>query len=61
MLKMLPMHSLSDPNTWPDQYGDILYRHATFRLLDAMQAEDEVQETFLAALQSYDRFSGYSS
>ena len=61
MLKMMPMHSLSDPNTWPDQYGDILYRHANFRLRDAMQAEEMVQETFLAALKSYDRFAGKSS
>ncbi len=61
MLKMVPMNSLSDPNTWPDQYGDVLYRHAYFRLRDAMQAEEMVQETFLAALKSSDRFAGKSS
>ncbi len=55
------MHNLSDPNTWPEQYGDVLYRHAYFRLRDAMQAEEMVQETFLAALKSSDRFAGKST
>ncbi len=53
--------SLSDPNHWPDLYGDTLYRHALFRLRDPMAAEEMVQETFLAALQARDRFAGNSS
>ena len=55
------MHTLSDPNTWPDQYGDALYRHAVFRLRDPMTAEEMVQETFIAALQARDRFAGQST
>ncbi len=55
------MNLLSDPATWPDQYGDILYRHALFRLRDPMAAEEMVQETFLAALQARERFAGNSS
>ncbi|MDZ4262508.1 MAG: sigma-70 family RNA polymerase sigma factor [Pseudomonadota bacterium] len=55
------MSTLTDPNLWPDRYGDILYRHALFRLRDPMAAEEMVQETFLAALQARDRFAGNSS
>ncbi len=55
------MNKLSDPNTWPDQYGDVLYRHALFRLRDPMAAEEMVQETFIAALQARERFAGNSS
>ncbi|MFC1749804.1 sigma-70 family RNA polymerase sigma factor [Pseudomonadota bacterium] len=55
------MNMLSDPNTWPDQYGDTLYRHALFRLRDPMTAEEMVQETFMAALQARERFAGKSS
>lgn len=55
------MPTLSDPNHWPDLYGDTLYRHALFRLRDPMAAEEMVQETFLAALQARDRFAGNSS
>lgn len=55
------MTTLSDPGLWPDLYGDILYRHALFRLREPMAAEEVVQETFLAALQSRDRFAGNAS
>ena len=55
------MSTLSDPATWLDQYGDILYRHALFRLNDPMAAEEMVQETLLAAWQGRARFSGKSS
>jgi RNA polymerase sigma-70 factor (ECF subfamily) len=61
VIKPNPMHTLSDPNTWLDQYGDILYRHAYFRLRDQMLAEEMVQETFLAALRSRDNFAGKAS
>jgi len=54
-------HSLSDPNRWPELYGDTLYRHAYFRLRDEMLAEEMVQECFLAALKARDRFAGNSS
>jgi RNA polymerase sigma-70 factor (ECF subfamily) len=51
----------SDPESWVDQYGDYLFRYALFRSRDPQVAEDLVQETFLAALQSRDRFAGKSS
>ncbi len=54
-------HTISDPSCWPDQYGDLLYRHAYFRLRDEMLAEEMVQECFLAALKSRERFAGNSS
>jgi RNA polymerase sigma-70 factor, ECF subfamily len=51
----------SDPESWVDKYGDYLFRYALFRIRDPQVAEDLVQETFLAALQSRDRFAGQSS
>ncbi|BCA53827.1 RNA polymerase, sigma-24 subunit, ECF subfamily [Nitrospira sp. KM1] len=51
----------SDPQLWVEQYGDYLFRCALLRVRDRAVAEDLVQETFLAALQSRDRFAGQSS
>lgn len=51
----------SGPETWVDHYGDYLYRYALGRLRNAELAENLVQETFLAALHSRDRFSGLST
>jgi len=45
---------------WLNEHGDYLYRFALARLRDPSQAEDVVQETFLAAVKS-DSFSGQSS
>ena len=50
-----------DPSAWVDSHGDYLYRYATFRLRDQTQAEDVVQETFVAALQAYEAFAGRGS
>jgi RNA polymerase sigma-70 factor, ECF subfamily len=50
-----------DPSAWVDEHGDYLYRYALFRLRDAAQAEDVVQETLLAALQAYTKFAGRGS
>ncbi|HEX8179168.1 MAG TPA: sigma-70 family RNA polymerase sigma factor [Pyrinomonadaceae bacterium] len=50
-----------DPAHWVDVHGDYLYRYALFRLRDAAQAEDAVQETLLAALQAYANFAGRGS
>jgi RNA polymerase sigma-70 factor (ECF subfamily) len=47
-----------DPAVWVDEYGDYLYRYAQFRVRDEAVAEDLVQETLLAALQSYKKFEG---
>jgi len=46
---------------WVDQYGDALFRFAVVRVNDRGIAEDLVQETFLAGLQSKARFRGQSS
>jgi RNA polymerase sigma-70 factor (ECF subfamily) len=51
----------SDPSTWVDAHGDRLFRYALSRVRDASSAEDLLQETFLAALKSRDRFKGDSS
>jgi RNA polymerase sigma-70 factor (ECF subfamily) len=48
-------------DTWVEKHGDALFRYAVLRLKDPALAEDVVQETFLAALQSKDRFKGKSS
>jgi RNA polymerase sigma-70 factor, ECF subfamily len=39
-------------NDWLNEHGDYLYRFALARLRDTHQAEDVVQETFLAAIKS---------
>ena len=52
---------LSDPQNWPDLYGDFLYRFALLRTHEASVAEEMVQETFLAALQARNRFAGQST
>ena len=44
-----------------DLYGDFLFKFALVRLRDPDQAEDLVQETFLAALKGADRFTGQAA
>ena len=51
----------TDPSIWVDQYGDYLYGYAFSRIQDPALAEDLVQETFVAALKSHERFEGHSS
>lgn len=53
--------SLSDPEQWVDRHGHYLFRCALLRVRDPRLAEDIVQETLLAALQSRERFAGISS
>jgi RNA polymerase sigma-70 factor (ECF subfamily) len=43
------------------QHRDYLYRYALMHLRDASRADDVVQETLLAAVESKDGFSGRSS
>lgn len=50
----------NNTHEWLNEHGDYLYRFALARLRDATQAEDVVQETFLAAIKS-DSFGGQSS
>lgn len=54
-------HTLSNPETWVDDHGDYLFGYALLRLRNKQLAEEVVQETFLAALQSRARFAGQSS
>ena len=42
----------SNMHDWLNEHGDYLYRFALARLRDPHQAEDVVQETFLAAIKS---------
>lgn len=58
---MFKKPALSDPSSWVDLYGDYMFRYALFRLRDRTHAEEVVQETFVAALQSKARFEGQSS
>lgn len=50
-----------NPEIWVDKYGKALFKYALFRLRDADLAEEKIQETFLAALQSRHRFEGRST
>ncbi len=49
---------LPPPGEWVGRYGDALYRYAVSRLRRPPEAEEAVQETFLAALQVRARFAG---
>lgn len=49
------------PSLWVSNYADYLYRYAYTRIDDNEHARDLVQETFLAALESWERFDGRSS
>jgi len=49
------------PDTWLNNYGDLLYRYALLRVRSETTAEDLVQETMLSGLQSWSSFSGNST
>ena len=50
-----------DPTRWLDDYGDLLFRYALYRVRRNEVAEDIVQETLLAAMKAKDKFAGRSS
>jgi len=50
-----------DPSVWVDEHGDYLFRYAMMRLRDESRAEDAVQETLLAAIQSMSSYKGKAS
>lgn len=50
-----------DVGHWVDEHADLLFRYALQRVRRRELAEDLVQETFVAALQSRGTFSGRSS
>lgn len=51
---------LAPPGEWVERYGDALYRYALSRLRQSHEAEEAVQETFLAALAVRQQFAGRS-
>jgi RNA polymerase sigma-70 factor (TIGR02943 family) len=51
----------TDPDRWVDDHGDCLYRYALVRVRTPEVAQDLVQEAFLAALRSSEKFAGRSS
>jgi RNA polymerase sigma-70 factor (ECF subfamily) len=55
------MTHTNNPNTWLDDHGDALFRYAMIRVRSEATAEDLVQETLLAAWQSFAQFSGQST
>jgi len=50
-----------DPERWVAEYGDVLFGFVAARVRDRAVAQDLVQETFLAAIKSGERFAGRSS
>jgi RNA polymerase sigma-70 factor (ECF subfamily) len=51
----------SNPEEWVERYGNYLYRYALGQLRNKDEAENLVQETFLAALNARKRFAGRST
>jgi RNA polymerase sigma-70 factor (ECF subfamily) len=51
----------SEPEQWLEAHGSALYAFAYLHVRDAHQAEDLVQETFLAALKARERYQGDAS
>jgi RNA polymerase sigma-70 factor (ECF subfamily) len=50
-----------NPDHWIDRYSDGLYRYALTKVKDPADAQDLVQETFLAGLHARSRFRGQAS
>lgn len=50
-----------NPKIWVKAYHDYLFKYALSRLRKADLAEEKIQETFLAALQSCKNFQGLAS
>ena len=51
----------ANPQIWVEEYRESLFKYALFRLRDADLAEESIQETFLAALQSRKSYRGLAS
>ena len=51
-----PQPSAAAPSTWPELYGDALFRYALQRVRHRDAAEDLVQEALLAGLRGYSQF-----
>ncbi len=50
-----------NPEQWVDEFADFLYAFAVTRVSSKEDAEDLVQETFLAAYKGIDQFQGKAS
>lgn len=50
-----------DATLWVDDHGDYLFRYAVMRVRDEGAAEDLVQDTLLAAIQSLSSYGGKST
>ncbi len=50
-----------EPEKWVDNYGNYLYNYAWIRVGSKETAEDLIQDTFISALKSKDKFKGKSS
>ena len=50
-----------NPQIWNEKYRESLFKYALFRLRDADLAEESIQETFLAALQSRKKYQGLAT
>ncbi|MGH8127241.1 MAG: sigma-70 family RNA polymerase sigma factor, partial [Gammaproteobacteria bacterium] len=57
----MPHGVVIDTSQWVNRHGDRLYRFALMRVRNVSVAEELVQETFLAGLQSQQSFKGQSS
>ena len=55
------MNASLNPSEWVENYSDALLAFALARVSDRDAAKDLVQETFVAGLQSKDRFQGKST
>ncbi|UUW08739.1 sigma-70 family RNA polymerase sigma factor [Flavobacterium plurextorum] len=53
--------SQAGPNLWVKNYADYLYSYVSARIDDNELAKDLVQETFLAALEGWEKFDRRSS
>ncbi len=56
-----PDATLSDPSQWVERHGDALFGYAMMQLGNHEEAQERVQETFLAALQARLNFRGEST
>ncbi|EOR96405.1 RNA polymerase ECF-type sigma factor [Arcticibacter svalbardensis MN12-7] len=57
----LAIENTINPHLWVIKYADYLYNYAITRVNDEEQARDLIQDTFLAALNSMNKFEGKCS
>lgn len=57
----MPDSKKLDTEQWLERYGDMMYRYTLLRVREQDSAEEIVQATFLAALQSAKSYAGHST